>query len=93
MAYGWSVVLILVLVIGGMEISDLKKQVKAMQKQIDELCNKTGNESEASDYVSDTLKKKLQGLKDEGKIIEAVKELRENTGISLVEAKEYVDLL
>ncbi|KIR03852.1 hypothetical protein P261_02667 [Lachnospiraceae bacterium TWA4] len=64
-----------------------------MQKQLDTLCMKTGNRTDASDFVSDELERELHTLKVDGKVTEAVKMLRKNTTMDLVEAKKFVDSL
>ena len=76
-----------------MEIDKLKKQVKQQQKQIDNLCKKTGNKELATYYISDTDKECIVHLKNSGKEVEAVKKVREITNMELSEAKHYVDLL
>ena len=75
------------------EITKLKKQVKLQQKQLNECCRLTGNKELCSYFVSDEIKEKVQHLKDSGKLIEAVKEIRLETSMDLLEAKEYVDKL
>ena len=75
------------------EITKLKKQVKLQQKQVNEFCRLTGNKELCSYFVSDEIKEKVLHLKDSGKLIEAVKEIRLETSMDLVEAKEYVDKL
>ena len=75
------------------EITKLKKQVKLQQKQLNECCRRTGNQELCSYFVSDEIKEKVLHLKDSGKLIEAVKEIRLETSMDLLEAKEYVDKL
>ena len=73
------------------EITKLKKQVKLQQKQLNECCRLTGNK--CSYFVSDEIKEKVLHLKNIGKLTEAVKEIRLETSMDLLEAKEYVDKL
>lgn len=75
------------------EITKLKKQVKAQEKQLNECCRRTGNQELCSYFVSDEIKEKALHLKNSGKLTEAVKEIRLETSIDLLEAKEYVDKL
>lgn len=85
---------LLIIIIGILcfiEIDKLKKQIKAQQKQIDILCKKTGNHQLATHYISDEDKELILHFKNSGKEVEAVKKVREITGMDLVEAKQYVD--
>lgn len=75
------------------EITKLKKQVKAQEKQLNECCKRTGNQELCSYFVSDEIKEKVLHLKNIGKLTEAVKEIRLETSMDLLEAKEYVDKL
>lgn len=75
------------------EITKLKKQVKVQQKQLNECCRRTGNQELCSYFVSDEIKEKVLHLKNSGKLTEAVKEIRLETSMDLLEAKEYVDKL
>ena len=75
------------------EITKLKKQVKAQEKQLNECCKRTGNQELCSYFVSDEIKEKVLHLKYSGKLTEAVKEIRLETSMDLLEAKEYVDKL
>ena len=89
--------IIVLVIIGGLllfiEIDKLKKQVKSQQKQIDILCEQTGNNQLATYHISDEDKELILHLKNSGKGVEAVKKVREITAMGLVEAKQYVDSL
>lgn len=87
------VLLFVAVELSSLEISRLKKQVAQQQKQLDELCALTGQESLASGYISDAMKSELLALKEAGKDVRAVKKLRKHTTMSLLEAKEYIDKL
>nr|WP_207731878.1 50S ribosomal protein L7/L12 [Clostridium sp. NSJ-49] len=76
-----------------MKITELKKQVKSQQIQIDNLCKETGNQKLATYFISDEEKEYIVHLKNSGKEVEAVKKLREVTSMDLVEAKKYIDTL
>lgn len=71
----------------------LKNQIKELQKQLNECCRRTGNEEICSYFISDEIKEKVLHLKNSGKRTEAIKEIRLETSMSLLEAKEYVDHL
>lgn len=87
---------LLIIIIGLLlfiEVDKLKKQVKSQQKQIDTLCEQTGNNQLATCHISDEDKEFILHLKNSGKGVEAVKKVREITAMELVEAKQYVDAL
>lgn len=69
--------IIVLVIIGGLllfiEIDKLKKQVKSQQKQIDTLCEQTGNNQLATYHISDEDKELILHLKNSGKDVEAVK--------------------
>lgn len=71
--------------------SKQNKQIKNMQKQINELCRLTGHKELVSVYLTDEEREVILHLKNTGKNIEAVKKVRELTGLELEEAKKYVD--
>lgn len=75
------------------EITKLKKIIKEQQKQLNECCRLTGNKELCSYFVSEEIKEKALHLKNIGKVTEAVKEIRLETDMDLLEAKEYVDKL
>lgn len=62
-----------------------------MQKQINELCRLTGHKELVSIYLTDSERKEILHLKNTGKNIEAIKKVRELSGLDLEEAKKYVD--
>lgn len=87
---------LLIIIIGILlfiEVDKLKKQVKSQQKQIDTLCEQTGNEQLAIYYISEEDKEYILHLKNSGKEVEAVKKVRDVTSMDLVQAKQYVDTL
>lgn len=71
--------------------SKQNKQIKNMQKQINELCRLTGHKELVSIYLTDSERKEILHLKNTGKNIEAIKKVRELSGLDLEEAKKYVD--
>lgn len=73
------------------EIKNLKRKIQKQEEQINQLCNCTGNESLSSRYISEQLKRSIYDLKKQGKEVEAVKKIRQETELSLLEAKQYVD--
>lgn len=70
MEYMMYMIVMIVAVLTSVEISSLKKQVRALQVQLNALAQATGHE-----------------------VVEAVKTVREATGLSLEDAKHFVDEL
>ena len=75
------------------EISVLKKRIKIQEDRFNELCKITGHENLSSYWVSDELKELAIHLKRTGKEVAAIKKIREQTQMSLLEAKQYVENL
>lgn len=73
------------------ELSLIKKQLSDQQKQLDALTKLSGHDELASDFLCEETIETLRKLKQEGKTVEAVKLVRVNTKMSLLEAKNYVD--
>ena len=93
MEYG---IVAFVIVVGSlfyMKISELQKQIKSQQIQIDKLCKETGNQELATSFIPDEEREEIVRLKNSGKEVEAIKKVRELTSMDLVEAKQYVDAL
>lgn len=83
--------LFLIFVIGALNYSKDKEQIKRMQAQINELCRVVGHDELVSTYISDKDKELLMHLKNTGKEIEAIKKIRDITDLDLKEAKKYFD--
>lgn len=83
--------LFLIFVIGALNYSKDKEQIKRMQAQINELCRVVGHDELVSTYISDKDKELLLHLKNTGKEIEAIKKIRDITDLDLKEAKKYFD--
>lgn len=93
MEYALAIGLVFYLIFSLEEKKKLKNQIKALQKQLNECCSRTGNEDLCAYFVSDEIKEKVLHLKNSGRVTEAVKEIRLKTSMDLIEAKEYVDKL
>lgn len=93
MEYGILILLLIIAALGYMEISRLRLQIKKQQAQLDRLCQATRNEGLSESFIPDKLKDRLIDLKKSGKTVKAVRELRENTSMDLLEAKKYIDAL
>lgn len=78
-----------------MKISKLSQKIKDQQKQLDKLYHLTGQEEVFDNKVNLSQETKLHILElvHSGKKIQAIKEVREATNSSLVDAKNYVDKL
>lgn len=83
--------LFLIFVIGALNYSKDKEQIKRMQSQINELCRVMGHDELVSTYISDKDKELLMHLENTGKEIEAIKKIRDITDLDLKEAKKYFD--
>lgn len=83
--------LFLIFVIGALNYSKDKEQIKRMQAQINELCRVMGHDELVSTYISDKDKELLMNLKNTRKEIEAIKKIRDITDLDLKEAKKYFD--
>lgn len=75
------------------EILALKKEIKNQEKRLNQLAKLTGHETLSSQWISDELKEQIIQLKRDGKEVEAIKKVREQTKMDLVEAKQYIDNL
>jgi ribosomal protein L7/L12 len=75
------------------EISALKRKVRNQEKRLNQLAKLTGYEELSSTMVSDELKDQAIQLKRDGKKVEAIKKIRVQTQMGLLEAKHYVDEL
>lgn len=93
MEYMMYMIVMVMAVLTSVEISSLKKQVRALQVQLNALAQATGREDLSAWYVTDEVKAQVRALKEDGKVVEAVKMVREATGLSLEDAKHFVDEL
>ena len=93
MEYCIVLLFIVICMLGFNEISVLKKRIKIQEDRLNELCKITGHENLSSYWVSDELKELAIHLKRTGKEVEAIKKIREQTQMSLLEAKQYVENL
>lgn len=75
------------------EISTLKRKVRSLEERLSQLAKLTGHDDLSSYIVSDELREQVIQLKREGQEVEAIKKIREQTRMDLVEAKQYVDTL
>lgn len=69
----------------------LKNHVKELEERFNQLAVDTDHDTLAFNYVSSETKELVLHLKRSGKEVDAVKKLREETRMSLLDAKQYVD--
>lgn len=93
MEYSIWIVMVIGLLLAFNQISILKKRVKMQEDHLNKLCKLTGHENLSSYWVSDELRELVIHLKRTGKEVEAIKKIREQTQMSLIEAKQYVEQL
>ncbi|MBP1889891.1 ribosomal protein L7/L12 [Clostridium moniliforme] len=93
MKYYIILLLIIICILAFNKISVLEKRIKIQEDSLNELCKITGHENLSSYWVSDELKELAIHLKRTGKEVAAIKKIREQTQMSLLEAKQYVENL
>ena len=71
----------------------LQERVRRLEEKLDGLAGSTGQEEYKMYYIDDKLQNELKQMKQEGQIVQAVKHLREQTGLDLVQAKQLVERL
>ena len=71
----------------------LQKRVRRLEEKLDGLAGSTGQEKYKMYYIDEELQNELKQMKQEGQIVQAVKHLREQTGLDLVQARQLVDRL
>lgn len=91
MEYTISALIIVSLMLCYYQNSLLKNRIKELEQRLNQLAVNTDNEELALNFVSSETKELIMHLKRSGKEVEAVKRLRQETGMSLLDAKQYVD--
>lgn len=81
---GLVVIIILLITVFSGRINSLENQVKSLRDRV----NQVANQVEVPEHP---INERLRELLKEGQQIKAIKEAREALGLSLVEAKRYVD--
>ena len=71
----------------------LQERVRRLEEKLDGLAGSTGQEKYKMYYIDEELQNELKQMKQEGQIVQAVKHLREQTGLDLVQAKQLVERL
>ena len=89
----YCITLVSIVIVYSKMFSNLRKQNTYLKKKLTDLALKTGNDDYAMYNISDNDKDEIINLKESGNKIQAIKLLKENYRMSLVEAKDYIDLL
>ena len=71
----------------------LQERVRRLEEKLDGLAGSTGQEKYKMYYIDEKLQNERKQMKQEGQIVQAVKHLREQTGLDLVQARQLVDRL
>lgn len=71
----------------------LQERVRRLEEKLDGLAGSTGQEKYKMYYIDEELQNELKQMKQEGQIVQAVKHLREQTGLDLVQTRQLVDRL
>lgn len=71
----------------------LQERVRRLEEKLDGLAGSTGQEKYKMYYIDEELQNELKQMKQEGQIVQAVKHLREQIGLDLVQARQLVDRL
>ena len=71
----------------------LQERVRRLEEKLDGLAGSIGQEKYKMYYIDEKLQNELKQMKQEGQIVQAVKHLREQTGLDLVQARQLVDRL
>lgn len=93
MEYTMYMIVAIVAVLAYIEIASLKKQVRALSEQVHTLAQATGHEDRSAWHVPEDVRAQAQQLKAAGKPVSAVRVVREATGMSLEDAKRWIDEL
>lgn len=62
----------------------LQERVRRLEEKLDGLAGSTGQEKYKMYYIDEKLQNELKQMKQEGQIVQAVKHLREQTGLDQI---------
>lgn len=83
---GLVAIIIMLVMTFSSRIHSLERQVKSLRNRVKQVANQV-------DVPEPIINERLRALLEDEKYVQAVKEAREALGLSLVEAKQYVDEL
>ena len=86
-------IIIIAFTIFNININALQRNQKRIESKLDRIIEHLGLPEPSRENISDELKGELISLVKENKKVQAIKKLKEATGMGLKEAKDYIDSL
>lgn len=93
MEYALFIAIAALLLAGFISLRALQRRVQMLEERLDGLAAQTGHDEYIMDYIDEKLQNELKQMKQNGQMVQAVKYLRERTGLDLVRAKQHIDRL
>ncbi len=87
------IIIIIAFTIFNININALQRNQKRIESKLDRIIEHLGLPEPSRENISDELKGELISLVKENKKVQAIKKLKEATGMGLKEAKDYIDSL
>ena len=72
-------------------LSYVKVKTNKISNRESSYSNTNRSSNEEVEYISEELEEHLRTLKRDGRLIQAIKDLRDETGMGLAEAKQFID--
>lgn len=72
-------------------LSYVKVKTNKISNRESSYSNTNRSSNEQVEYIPEELEEHLRTLKRDGRLIQAIKDLREETGMGLAEAKQFID--
>ena len=72
-------------------LSYVKVKTNKISNRESSYSNTNRSSNEQVEYIPEELEEHLRALKRDGRLIQAIKDLREETGMGLAEAKQFID--
>ena len=72
-------------------LSYVKVKTNNVSNRKSSYSNTNRSSNEQVEYISEELEEHLRTLKRDGRLIQAIKDLRDETGMGLDEAKQFID--
>ena len=72
-------------------LSYVKVKTNNVSNRESSYSNTNRSSNEQVEYISEELEEHLRTLKRDGRLIQAIKDLRDETGMGLAEAKQFID--
>ena len=93
MEYKLIVIIVVLFCILYSAIAKVQNDVRRIDVKLDRIAHHIGLPKPSMDLIDDELKDELQILVAEGDKVQAIKRLKDTTGIDLREAKDFIDSL